>query len=341
MKDKEQEEHWQRYNSPKHRGTRFDQRLSGHPRQRAEEKTGQRAEDLLIKWLIEAPSTTALFLDFDGTMSEIVPDPASAKPLPGVPDMLHALSVRLALVAVVSGRSLSFLQEQLDEGRRDGVPTQTGKPAGWMEQEQLDEGRRVEASEGISKEWGSNLIFAGSYGLELSWAGETVIDPAITPWEDKIRQAHEEVSKERFSNIFIEDKGIGFALHWRSHPEESARALEVATRVATTYGLQLQPGKMAIELRAPVHIDKGSTVLKLVNGQERVCYIGDDEGDLKAYDALDTLESQYHSVVQRVAVDSPEMPAELYSRADLVLERPASLARVLASVVDSSDLPRK
>ncbi len=363
MKDREQEQHWLEYNPPEHRGTVSKQRLSGYPEQgaddktrqrveelvqvhtvdgqKAEEQTGQKAEELLAKWLIEAPSATALFLDFDGTMSEIVPDPANAKPLPGVPDMLNTLSVRLALVAVVSGRSLSFLQEQLDEGKRVGVPAETGKPAGWMGQEQLDEGKRVELPEGITEEWGSNLVFAGSYGLELSWAGATVIDSAITPWEDKIRQAHEEVVKEGLSNVFIEDKGIGFALHWRSHPEESARALEVATRVATTYGLELQPGKMAIELRAPVHIDKGSTVLKLVNGQERVCYIGDDEGDLKAYDTLDILESQYNSVVQRVAVDSPEIPAELYSRADLVLEGPASLARVLAIVVDSSGLSRK
>ena len=149
MRDKEQEQHWLEYNPPEHRGTVSKQRLSGYPEQgaddktrqrveelvqvhtvdgqKAEEKTGQKAEELLAKWLIEAPSATALFLDFDGTMSEIVPDPANAKPLPGVPDMLNTLSVRLALVAVVSGRSLSFLQEQLDEGKRVGVPAETGE----------------------------------------------------------------------------------------------------------------------------------------------------------------------------------------------------------------------
>jgi trehalose 6-phosphate phosphatase len=231
-------------------------------------------------------------------MSEIVTDPASAQPLPGIPDLLSVLSTRLSQVGVVSGRSLGFLQEQLSE-----------------------------VSNGV--------ILAGSYGLELSSAGKMVVDPAIAPWEGKIRQAHEEVAGEGLSGIFVEDKGVGFALHWRGHPEESARAQEVAARVAAAYGLELQPGKMAIELRAPVHIDKGSTVLRLVDGRKRVCYVGDDEGDLKAYDALDTLESQYNTIVKRVAIDSQEIPAEFYSRADLILEGPAGLVRALTAVVDS------
>ncbi len=265
--------------------------------QRGSGQVGQKAEEMLAQWLIEDPPDTALFLDFDGTMSEIVPNPASAQPLPGIPALLGRLAARLAVVGVVSGRSLSFLQERMD---------------------------------GVS----GNVIFAGSYGLELSLEGKILADPIVTPWENKIRQAHEDVAREKLSNVFVEDKGVGFALHWRGHPEESVRAKKVATRIAAAYGLELQPGKMAIELRAPVSIDKGSTVLKLVTGQSRVCYVGDDEGDLRAYDALDTLASLHNTIVQKVAVDSPEIPVELYSRADLVLEGPASLARTLAMAVD-------
>jgi hypothetical protein len=46
----------------------------------------------------------ALCLDFDGTLSPIVPDPASARPLEGVVELLGPLAERFAALALVSGR---------------------------------------------------------------------------------------------------------------------------------------------------------------------------------------------------------------------------------------------
>jgi trehalose 6-phosphate phosphatase len=59
------------------------------------------------------PGHSALFLDFDGTLAAIVADPADARPEPGVPELLARLAARFALVAVISGRPLSFLEEVL------------------------------------------------------------------------------------------------------------------------------------------------------------------------------------------------------------------------------------
>jgi trehalose 6-phosphate phosphatase len=50
-----------------------------------------------------------LFLDFDGTLSEIAAMPELARPAPGVPEVLEALAARFALVAVVTGRSRAEL----------------------------------------------------------------------------------------------------------------------------------------------------------------------------------------------------------------------------------------
>jgi trehalose 6-phosphate phosphatase len=69
--------------------------------------------------LAAAPTRTALFLDFDGTLAAIVADPRDARPLPGVPALLADLAVEFELVAVISGRPTSFLAEAL--GPPDGV----------------------------------------------------------------------------------------------------------------------------------------------------------------------------------------------------------------------------
>jgi trehalose 6-phosphate phosphatase len=50
------------------------------------------------------PQTTALCLDFDGTLAPIVNDPNQARPLPGMVELLGQLAVRFAAVALLSGR---------------------------------------------------------------------------------------------------------------------------------------------------------------------------------------------------------------------------------------------
>src|SRR5947209_584617 len=60
------------------------------------------------------PSRTGVFLDFDGTISAIVLDPAAARPLPGAVYALHALARRYASVAIVSGRPVGFLVDHLE-----------------------------------------------------------------------------------------------------------------------------------------------------------------------------------------------------------------------------------
>ncbi len=55
-----------------------------------------------------------LALDFDGTISPIVDDPASAAPDPGVTEQLARISAHLR-VAIISGRPKEFLREVLGE----------------------------------------------------------------------------------------------------------------------------------------------------------------------------------------------------------------------------------
>ena len=101
--------------------------------------------------LAEAPRRSALCLDFDGTLSPIVDDPRAARPLPGVPDLLGRLARRLGLVAVISGRPVSFLESEL------------ASPAG--------------------------VRLVGLYGLEqIGAGGQRTVAPDAAPWEAVITE---------------------------------------------------------------------------------------------------------------------------------------------------------
>ena len=52
-------------------------------------------------------------------------------------------------------------------------------------------------------------------------------------------------------------------------------------------GLVVHPARKSYELRPPVAVDKGTVVADLVDGMDAACFIGDDLGDLPAFDALD------------------------------------------------------
>ena len=52
-----------------------------------------------------SPDEAGIFLDFDGTLSEIVLVPSDARPHEGVPSLLERLSAKYAVVSIISGRS--------------------------------------------------------------------------------------------------------------------------------------------------------------------------------------------------------------------------------------------
>jgi trehalose 6-phosphate phosphatase len=60
-----------------------------------------------------SPATTGIFLDFDGTLSEIVARPELAVPVDGAVEVLAALAKTYGVVAVVSGRPSAEVRERL------------------------------------------------------------------------------------------------------------------------------------------------------------------------------------------------------------------------------------
>ncbi|MGH9102303.1 MAG: trehalose-phosphatase [Acidimicrobiales bacterium] len=243
------------------------------------------------------PGATVVCCDFDGTLAPIVGEPEAAVPLPGTREILSSLLARSYRFAVVSGRPAAFLLDRLG-----GIP---------------------------------GLTLVGLYGMErVSAAGKTIRNRSALAWEPTLRAVALAARPGEREGVLVEPKGLAVTLHWRTAPEPTrARrwAEELAGEQARRLGLQVHLGRMSLELRPPVPTDKGAVVAEICRGAASAAFLGDDAGDLPAFDALDQLDRSGTAAV-RVAVRSPEAPADLVARADLVVDGPEGALALLASL---------
>ena len=149
------------------------------------------------------------------------------------------------------------------------------------------------------------LTYVGNHGLELH--------PEAARWSERLEGFLATVTWPR-----IEDKGVTASLHYRDAPEEdeARRELDAIGERARQAGFVARYGRKVLELVPPISANKGTAITQLLErrGLERALYAGDDSTDLDAFAALEALE-----VRVRVAVASPEGPAALRDRADIVL----------------------
>ncbi|HET8618574.1 MAG TPA: trehalose-phosphatase [Acidimicrobiales bacterium] len=234
------------------------------------------------------PAEAAMVVDFDGTLSPIVDVPADARPGPGAVEALAALVGRLGLVAVMSGRPVDFLAPLLPPG----------------------------------------VVLSGLYGLEVVRDGRRIDDAGAGPWRDVVADVAR-VSRDRGpAGMVVEPKGLSLTLHYRTRPDLEDAVRAWAEGQGARSGLEVRTAKMSVELHPPLPADKGTALEALAGGMAAVAYVGDDRGDLPAYDALDRLASRGVATL-RVAVAGAETPAELVDRADLVLDGPAAVVDLL------------
>jgi len=244
---------------------------------------------------VAAPDRAAMLVDFDGSLARIVGDPDAAVPVAGARDALARLTGVLGTVAVVSGRGVGFLRDRL---HLDGVG------------------------------------YYGLYGLESDTGGGIVAHPEAIAWKPAVAAASAEAER-RLPGILVERKGgLTVTLHWRNAPNREADVRAVAAEVATAHGLEApERGRMAVEIRPPIRMDKGRVVEAIVAGRDAVAFAGDDRGDLPAFDALDRLVADgriAHAL--RIAVRSEEEPEELVQRGDVHVDGPDALAVMLGEL---------
>jgi trehalose 6-phosphate phosphatase len=169
--------------------------------------------------------------------------------------------------------------------------------------------RRIVGVEGIE--------YVGAHGLELS--------PEAADWRERL------LVFARTVDWPVEDKGVTLTFHWRRADDQEAAAErfeEVAAR-ARAAGIDARFGRKVLELRPPVHADKGTAVAALLDARnlERAVYVGDDTTDVDAFHAVRQVE-----IGVSVAVRSPELPLVVEQAADIVVEGPAGVLDLLRTL---------
>jgi trehalose 6-phosphate phosphatase len=233
-----------------------------------------------------------LFTDLDGTLSRIAPTPEAAVLLPGIRPLLRQASACFTVVAV-SGRAA------LDARRMVG----------------LDE-----------------ITYIGNHGLERidpQPDGEPalIIAPDALPYAASIRAVLAEVERvvaPQHPGLRSEPKGVTGSVHVRGTAEPAAAeaaVLAVAEPLAAAHNLRVTRGKLVVELRPPLHSDKGTSVAALIRerGLRVAIYLGDDRTDIDAFRALRRLTAEGVCVGIAVAVLHSEAPSDLAQEADLTL----------------------
>ncbi len=246
----------------------------------------------LVAVLRAAPHRTALLLDFDGTLAPVVNDPSRAVPLPGVADALIGLSAGFGVVAVISGRPITHLRAHLPP-----EPT-----------------------------------LVGLYGLEQVRAGEVITHPEAAQWGRVIDDVAAAAEAELPSGVGVEHKGLSLTLHVREHPDLASVVAAWADAAAQRTGLLVRSARMSTELHPPVAVDKGTAVASLLRDVEVACFIGDDVGDLPAFDALDAFAARGGTAI-RLVVQSAELDEGMRARADALLAGPPAVLDLLLALL--------
>lgn len=246
-----------------------------------------------------APARAGVFLDFDGVLADIAPEPDAAVIRDGVDALLVELSGVLGRVAVISGRPVSYLDAM--------VPTE--------------------------------VDVVGLYGLEWRRRGVHHTLHEAEAYRTTVRELTD-AAVAAFGDAVVESKGLSLTIHYRSDAQLAAPMKTWIAEQAERTGMEQRPAKRSFELHPPIKRDKGTALVELAEDLDPVAYVGDDLGDLPAFDGLDELAIHGVSTL-RVAVDSSEAPPILRSRADLVVEGPvgaeAFLRRLLATARGGQD----
>ncbi|MEO8439125.1 MAG: bifunctional alpha,alpha-trehalose-phosphate synthase (UDP-forming)/trehalose-phosphatase [Spartobacteria bacterium] len=213
---------------------------------------GGRIEDLAhqLREAVAAQKRIALFLDYDGTLREIVRDPSAAKPNEGVRELLATLRDRPNLdVTLISGRTSDDLDAWLGEYSFNLIAEHGAalRPAGTSEWKRLDGG--------VSYAWKEEML--------------------------RILRLYEQSTP----GSFVEEKKTSLVWHYRNTDPEfgSWKAHQLAVELGALMAnepVEIRHGRKIIEASAAT-ISKGAAVRRLLQEKhyDLALCAGDDQTD--------------------------------------------------------------
>ena len=203
-----------------------------------------------------------LLCDFDGTLCEFDPDPQAVYLNASLRDLLAGLARRACCtVGVVSGRRLADVRARVGDV--------------------------------------GDIYIAGFHGLEIDGPGESFLHPNAAAAAEAVNDVAARAASaiRRLPGVFLEDKGLSVALHFRAaDPAHRVVAqsifVDAARSLLDAGRLQLLPGSFVIELLPNTRWNKGSAVqwilerVETQNGAVFPVYVGDDVTDAAALAAM-------------------------------------------------------
>lgn len=197
----------------------------------------------------------SLFIDFDGTLVELIDRPEEVVVDEALHDLLGRIGVALSgRVAIVSGRSIDQIDHFLGDNAR-------------------------------------LMAVGGSHGVERRMLGGRLSLPATQPDFAPAAAALGDFAALHPGTI-VEHKRYGLALHYRMAPDVEEKARRLMGSLAEMFSFGLQTGKMMVELKIAGG-NKGQAVTAFIGEPSmagtRPWFIGDDVTDEDGFRAAQTL----------------------------------------------------
>ena len=201
---------------------------------------------------------SAVFLDYDGTLTPIVDRPEDAIISESMREAVSGLAERCP-VCVVSGRDRPVVQDLM----------------------------------GLN-----HLIVAGSHGFDIWSPDEGKIQHEAGQGTEELLDGVKARLDEEAGPIegaMVEPKSVSVAVHYRLVAEEErSKIKEIVDRLLAEHPdeLKVTPGKMVYEIQPKIDWDKGKAVLYLLEALDLdrddvvPMYLGDDVTDEHAFEAL-------------------------------------------------------
>jgi trehalose 6-phosphate phosphatase len=193
----------------------------------------------------------SLFIDFDGTLVELIDRPEEIVIDQPLRDLLGRIGAALpGRLAIVSGRSIDQIDHFLGEQAR-------------------------------------LMAVGGSHGVERRVAGGTLSLPDTVPNFAPAAAAMADFAALHPGTI-VEHKRYGIVLHYRMAPDVEEKAREIVVGLADMFGFGVQTGKMMVELKIAGG-NKGLAVAAFLQepamAGSRPWFIGDDVTDEDGFQA--------------------------------------------------------
>lgn len=245
-----------------------------------------------------------LALDIDGTLSPIAPTPELAQIYPGVVPLLERARQH-AHVAIMTGRAID---------------------------------------DGAAKVNVDGLTYIGTHGLEwsdgLPWLCPVHVVPEALDYYEAGKYLLDLV-EQRLSDlpgVIVQRKRVGGSIHYRLSPDPEQTRLKLLSLLeqpAREVNMQLSEGKLVIEVRVPLLINKGQALRQFVQrfNLRAIVFAGDDRTDLDAVMEIARLREEGTAALA-IVVQHPDTLSQLLHLADIVVQEVPGMVELLHEIVE-------